>query len=130
MAFTDDDLLLSPDKAAQLTKALATIGVADPLQYLCDEAAADVARLTTGYVISEESTRSFIRALALFRAYAKAGPVPADVKLDYDSAVAELMAIAKGERPNLERTPAAEGEEPATGNWGSITKIKGRTELT
>jgi len=129
MAFTDDDLLLSPDKAAQLTKALATIGVADPLQYLCDEATADVARFTTGYVLSAESTRSFIRSLALFRAYSKAGPVPADVQRDYEAALKELEAIAKGERPNLARTPPETGEEPATGNWGSSTQIKGRMDV-
>jgi len=51
MAFGWADLLLSADKSAQLTKALSTLGVADPLQYLCDEAAADVGRFTTGFVI-------------------------------------------------------------------------------
>lgn len=125
--FTVDDLLLSPDKAAQLTKALATMGVAEPLQYLCDEAAADVARLTTGYVLDAASVRGFVRSLALFRAYAKAGPVPADVSRDLDAAMKELEAIAKGERPNLPRVEAAEGEASASGKWGSKTAISGRT---
>jgi hypothetical protein len=57
MAFTKDQLLLPADKVAQLTKGLATLGVPDPLQYLCDEAAAAVARLTTGYILDDAFDR-------------------------------------------------------------------------
>ena len=121
-------MLLSPAKSAQLTKALATLGVADPLQYLCDEAAADVARLTTGYVVDDVSARGFVRALALFRAYSKAGPVPADVQKDFDGAMEELQAIAEGKRPNLPRVES--GDNPPGGKWGSLTKVKMRTELS
>jgi len=69
MAFTKDQLLLSADKVAQLTKALATLSVADPLQYVCDEAAAIVARMTAGYVIDDVSERGWIRSIAVYNAY-------------------------------------------------------------
>src|SRR4051812_8296091 len=102
MAFTKDQLLLPADKAAQLTKALATLGVADPLQYLCDEAAATVARMTTGYVLDDASLRDFTRSLALFKTYSFAGTgVPKNVDADNKAAMEELTAIAEGKRPNL-----------------------------
>jgi len=126
MAFTDNDLLLSADRAAQLTRALANIGVADPLQYLCDEAAADVARLTTGYVIDANALRGFIRSLALFRIYGYAGPVPKDIQAAYDSAKAELEAIAGGKRPNLPRDQT--GVNTPTGKSGSKPYVKGRMD--
>lgn len=127
MAFSTNDLLLSADRSAQLTKALANLGVADPLLYICEEAAADVARMTTGYVLDEASMRNFVRSLALFRIYAKAGPVPEDVQRDYDSALKELEAIAKGERPNLPKVPV-EGQATIVGKWGSKTYVAGRLE--
>jgi hypothetical protein len=124
MAFTEDQLLLSADRAAQLTKALATETVADPLQVLCDEAAADVARMTAGYVLDDLSLGNFTRSLALYRAYSKAGPVPMDVQTDYDAATKELEAIASGKRPNLPRAEA--GTNPPSGQWGGATKVIGR----
>jgi len=119
------DLLLSQDKAAQLTKALSVLGVHDPLQYLCDEAAADVARYITGYVLEENQVRGFVRSLALFAAYSLANvPVPKDVQTSYDGAIKELEAIAKGERPNLPRvqSPSA-GGSASVGGWGSRERI-------
>jgi hypothetical protein len=123
MAFTKEQLLLSPDKAAQLTKALASLGVPDPLQYLCDEATADVTRMTSGYALDAVSLRTFIRALALFKAYAFAGPAPADVQKAYEAANKELEAIAKGERKNLATTPTG-SVTPSAGSWGSERKIR------
>ena len=125
MAFTEDQLLLSADKVAQLTKALSTTGVADPLQFLCDEAAADVARLTAGYVLDDASVRNFVRCLALFRAYSAAGPVPLDVQKNYDQANTELQAIARGMRPNLPKVAVA-GPAPQAGSWGSGGRVHGR----
>ena len=125
MAFTEDDLLLSPDKSAQLTKALSGLNVADPLQYLCDEAAAEVARMTTGYVLDDLSVRSLTRAVALFRIYSFAAPVPVDVQKDYDGATKELEAIAKGERPNLPKQQSG-NSSPGAGTSSSSTKLTGR----
>lgn len=128
MAFTDDDLLLSADKVTQLTKALSNMNVADPLQYLCDEASADVARLTTGYVLDDNSVRGFIRALALYRIYGYAGPVPLDVQKAYDAASAELQAIASGRRPNLPRVNT--GVNPPAGQSGTQPYVPGRMEVS
>lgn len=129
MAFDKEQLLLSPDKAAQLTKGLQTLGVDDPLQYVCDEAAADVARLTLGYVIDEVSQRTFIRALAVLKAYTYANvPPPLAVKEANDAAWEELQAIAAGKRPNLPRVDEPEGGNPATGSGGSKTYVPGRME--
>jgi hypothetical protein len=126
MAFTKDQLLLPADKAAQLTKALTTLGVADPLQYLCDEAAAVVARMTTGYVLDDASLRNFTRSLALFQAYSKSGTgAPKNIQDDNAAAMKELEAIAKGERPNLPKVAVA-AVTPITGSSGSNCKIKGR----
>lgn len=128
MAFVIDDLLLSPAKQAELTAALANAGVVAPLQYFCDEAAAAVARFTTGYTVDALSLRGLIRSVALFDIYAKANvPAPLDTKDSYDNAMKELEAIAKGERPNLPKTAAAAlGSKAGTGS--SKTYIPGRME--
>ena len=127
MAFVDTDLLLSPDRQAQLTKALSNLNVADPLQYLCDEAAAEVARLTTGYVLDDLSLRGLTRALALYKVYSYAGPVPKDVQTNYDAADKELQAIAGGKRPNLPKvtTPS---QATIAGSSGSGCKLTGRLD--
>jgi hypothetical protein len=124
MAFSENDLLLSPDKLAQLTKALAPTGVPDPVQYFCDEGSGLVARMTNGYIIDPMSMRDMIRAVALFKCYSKAGPVPKDIQKDYDDTMKELQAIAGGERPNLPKVvdPAS---QPITGGWGSGCKVHG-----
>ena len=127
MAFQTTDLLLSPDKAAQLTKALSNLGVADPLQYLCDEAAADVARLTTGYVTDDGSLRNFTRKLALFEIYSKAqaGAVPDGIVKDHDEALKELQDIAAGKRPNLPKV-STPSQATIAGAWGSGARVCGR----
>ncbi len=124
MRFLVADLKLTADKLAQLTKALGggSSTTAD-LQDLCDEAAADVARLTTGYVLDELSTKNFTRAIALFRAYGYVGPIPKDVQANYDAAMKELEAIAKGERPKLEQTTGQ--QTSSAGNWGSKERLEG-----
>lgn len=124
MAFTVTDLKLAADKLAQITKALggAASSTTD-LQDLCDEAAADVARLTTGYVIDDLSAVNFTRAIVLFRAYGYIGPIPKDVQANYDAVMKELEAIAKGERPKLEQTTSQAAQ--STGNWGSKTRLEG-----
>jgi len=118
---TTDQLLLSTDRAAQLTAALSNLGVSDPLGTCLAEALADVARFTAGYVIAEDSANGWTRALALYKAFGLVGPVPQDIKLQYDEALKELTAIAKGDRPNLERTE--DGTRPTAGAWGSEDKL-------
>jgi hypothetical protein len=124
MAFTVDQLLLRPDRKAQLTKALANLGVADPLALVITEATADVARYLTGYVVAESSQHGWIRAIALWKAHV-AGEleVPADIQKAYDEAIEELTAIAEGKRPNIPKTPASETPTASSGAWGGETKI-------
>ncbi len=126
MAFSTDQLLLPEDKASQLEKGLATLGVDDPLQYLCDEAAADVARLTTGYLLDESSIRTFIRSLALYRIYTTANVPPSKaIEDNYKYANDELGAIASGKRPNIAKQAVA-SVTPIAGSSGSSAKINGR----
>ena len=126
MAFTKNDLLLSADKAAQLVKALSSLGQADPLQYCCDEAAATVARMTTGYVLDDTSIKQLVRALALEKAYGYANaPAPEGVKTDAKNALEELQAIAGGKRPNLPKVATA-SQGTIAGTWGSGRKVGGR----
>ncbi len=107
MSIAISDLKLPADKIAQIEKSLGgdpTDLAAPNLQNICDEAFADVGRLTTGYVIDPTSITNFTRALALYRAYGYIGTVPKDVQRNHDDAKAELEAIAQGKRPNLPKT--------------------------
>jgi len=69
--------------------------------------------------------QGFSRALALFKAYSFAGPVPRDVQKNYDDALKELQAIAEGKRPNLPKavTPS---QSVIAGSSGSDRKVHGR----
>ena len=126
MAFTKDQLLLSDAKQAQLAAALSNVDQADPLQFLCDEAAADVARLTTGYVLDANSLSSMTRALALYRIYSIANvPAPKDVADNYKSATTELEAIASGKRPNLPKV-STPSQSVIAGSFGSKPWVPGR----
>lgn len=123
MAFAPDQLLLTATKLAQLEAAL---GGAGTLTRICAEAEADVARYTAGYTLAQESLDGFIRALALFKAFSLVGPVPADIKLQYEKALEELQAIASGQRTNLPRADDPEIAGSPAGQWGSEEKIKFR----
>lgn len=135
MAFTIPDLKLTLDKITQIEKALGGVAdvsdpenpVAEKLQGICDEAAADVARLTTGYVLDAVSVTNFTRSLALFRAYGYIGPIPKDVDRNHDDAMKELTAIAAGDRPNLPKVKTT-SQNTISGGWGSNKKIPGRMD--
>lgn len=121
---TPDQLLLTADKAAQLTAALANTGYDDPLQLCCTEAAADVDRLTAGYTLAQASLDGWTRAIALWKAYTLAETgVPDALQKSYDAAMTELKDIAAGKRPNLPRTDDADTPASSTGHWGSRTKL-------
>jgi hypothetical protein len=127
-SFTNGNLQLSADKVAQFTAALATTEVADPLQQLCDEAAADVARLTAGYILDATSISNFIRALAVYNAYLNSGtPSPEDVSTRFKSVWNELQSIARGDRPNLPKVADAALASRA-GAAGSAPLIHGRMQ--
>lgn len=123
MAFTESNLLLTEKKLTQLTTALANTDIVDPLATCIAEATADVARLTAGFILDEDSINGFIRSLALYKACGLVGSVPDDVDKQYDNAMKELNSIARGERPNLPRVPEAGGGTQSTGGWGSQEKI-------
>jgi hypothetical protein len=128
MPFAVKDLKLPADKAAQLEKALGgqpSNEALPALQGICDEAAAEVARLTTGYVLDNVSLSNFTRAIALGRAYAYIGPVPKDVETNAKEAKDELTAIAEGKRPNLPKVANASLSGRA-GKWGSGQAMPGR----
>ncbi len=124
--FTADLLPGSATLKGQLINALgAPADGSDPLQNLCDAAAADVLRLTTGYVLDPASLTNFTRAVALYRAYGSIGPVPPDTKTIYDDAWSELSAIAEGKRPNLPKV-AVPAQNLSAGGFGSEHRIHGR----
>ena len=125
---TVDQLLLTATRSAQLTAALANTGIPDPLAACLAEAEADVARFTAGYTIEEDAVTSFVRPLALRKAYALCGPVPSDIEKEHQSALEELRAIAEGKRLNLPR--ADTGQQKPSGAWGSDTQIPMRTDET
>jgi len=117
---TLSELLLTATRQSQLTAALANLGVPAPLETCIAEAEADVTRYATGYTLAGAARNGFVRALALFKAFSLCGPVPADIQRQYDEAIAELKAIAAGQRPNLEQTAAAPSSR---GSWGSREKV-------
>ena len=106
MALIVNDLNLPADKLAEFATAFGDTSTTNAVvQTYCDDAAADVARLTAGYLLDDSSTRNFSRAIALYRIYGQIGPVPPDVEKNYDDAWKELQSIAKGERTNLPKVP-------------------------
>jgi hypothetical protein len=128
MALNVSDLNLPADKLAQFATALGDTSDADTaLQGICDGAAADVDRLTAGYVIDPDSYTNFARSIALHRAYAQAqfSEIPAAVETDYKAAWTELTEISQGKRPNVPKQP-----DPAlasrAGAAGSNRRIRGR----
>ena len=91
---------------------------------MIDEAVADVARWTRGYVIEEASSKGWIRVLALEKAYLAAElAVPEDIARAAKDSREELAAIARGARPNLPLAEASETPPTGAGAWGSETKI-------
>lgn len=129
------DLKLPVDKIVQIENSLGgstsvvayTANPSAPnLQNLCDEAFADVSRLTIGYVIDPTSQTNFTRALALYRAYGYIGTVPKDVQKNHDDAMTELKEISQGKRPNLPKADPAGAQQSISGRFGSNRKIHGR----
>lgn len=123
MAFAKTDLLLTPTKLAQIETALANTGVTDPLSVAIAEAEAEVARLTYGYVVAGLVFASWLRVVALYKAWSITGAVPEDLRKEYDAVMKELAAISAGERKNLPRVSAPALASPAQGSWGSRPKI-------
>ena len=128
MALAVTDLNLPADKLAQIAAALGDTGGANAaLQTVCDGAAADIARLTAGYVLDAASVLNFGRSIAIYRVLGQIGTVPADVQKNYDDAWAELQSIAKGQRPNLPKV-SDPAQNTLAGGWGGGAFLKGRTQ--
>jgi hypothetical protein len=122
------DLNLTADKLTQFANALGDAGGLNAaLQGICDGAAADVDRLTAGYVIDPASYTNFARSIALYRAYSQAqfGEIPKAVADDYKTAWDELTAIAQGKRPNLPKLTDP-NQSTIAGGWGSEHRLNGR----
>lgn len=119
MSFTKNDLLLTDARMGQLEAALANTGVPDPLQAVIDEAVAEVTARLYGYSVSDLVQRAWIRAIALYRAWAATGSIPEEVKAQYEQVQKELVAIGSGERPNLPRVETPQLYEPPQSAWGS-----------
>lgn len=134
MSLAVSDLNLPADKLAQFATALGDTGGANAaLQGICNGAAADVARLTTGYLIDPASLTNWGRSIALYRAYSQAqfGEIPAAISADYKTTWDELTAIAEGKRPNLPKTSDAT-QNTIAGGWGDgvtcgTSQLPGRT---
>ena len=126
MSLQVSDLNLTADRLAQFATALADAsGTNAVLQTYCNGAAADVARLTAGYLLDNDSITNFARPIALFRAYGDVGQVPPDVETSYKAAWSELQSISRGERPTLPKqaNPALQSR---AGVSGSNRRIHGR----
>jgi hypothetical protein len=130
MSLQVSDLNLPADKLAQFATALGDSGGQNAaLQGICNSVAADVARLTTGYVVDPTSVTNWGRAIALYRAYSQAafGEIPKAIADDYKTAWDELTAIAEGKRPNLPKAPDPTGAlATRAGAAGSHRRIHGR----
>jgi hypothetical protein len=126
VAFTVAKLLLTAERQAQLTAALANLTVGDPIAVCVTEAEAAVARFTTGYTLTAADTDQFCRILALYHIYSLTGVVPPDIAKNYSNAIEELRAIAAGERPNL---PVADPTGAGTGTWGAQANIFTRSTI-
>lgn len=126
MSLQVTDLNLPADKLAQFATALGDAsGTNAVLQGICNSAAADVTRLTNGYVIDPTSLTNFGRAIALYRAYSQAqfGEIPKAVTDDYKAVWDELAAIAEGKRKNIPRVDDGGQQSTSTGGFGGQRRI-------
>ncbi len=128
MSLQVSDLNLPADKLAQFATAFGDTGGQNAaLQGICNGAAADVARLTAGYVIDPASVTNWGRSIALQRAYSQAqfGEIPKAVADDYKNAWDELTAIAEGKRLNLPKV-SDPNQATVAGGWGGNCPVSGR----
>lgn len=117
---------MTADIAAQVLAALGTpVDGSDPLQNLCDAAAADVARLTMGYVIDQTSLTNWTKIITTYRAYGLIGPVQPDIEKNFDSTWKELTEISQGKRPNLPKIPVP-AQALIGGSFGGSHRLHGR----
>jgi hypothetical protein len=115
MAFTIPDLLLTDEKLALLTTALANTGQADPLGTAIAEAESTVARYTAGFDLGEDDRKSLIRRIALLSAYTLAGPVPDEISKAGNKAMDELKEIrgwVVAGQGNIGASQARSGSKP------------------
>ena len=120
MAFAVSKLLLTAERAAQLTAALVNVMEDAPLETICAEAEARVDHEIADLEVAAVLRDTLVRAFALHQAYTLAeGPIPADIKALYDEAVKLLRQLAEGSEPTEEDSVLA-------GQWGSDTKIEMR----
>jgi len=122
MAFLVQDLLLTDEKLALLTAALANTGQTDPLSTAIAEAESTVARYTAGFDLGEDDRKALVRRIALFNAYALAGPVPDEISKAYDKAMDELRDIRDGKFLQSAQDTTGSGR----GKSGSNPKINPR----
>ena len=128
MSLAVTDLNLPADKLAQFAAALGDAGGQNAaLQGICNGAAADVTRLTAGYLIDPATVTNWGRTIALYRAYSQAqfGDIPKAVADDYKTAWDELTAIAEGKRPNLPKV-SDPNQSTIAGGWGGAAQVPGR----
>jgi hypothetical protein len=119
MSFSVDQLALTADRRAALEAALANSGLPDPLGRILAEAEAEVDRLSAGYQLADDSRLSLVRRLALCQLFTVAElAVPEDIRAAYADAMAELRALAAGQRRN---TPP--GDPALAGDWGSQPRL-------
>lgn len=115
MPFTVADLLLTPEREAQLTAALANAGHATPLADLLAEAEARLDALLAGRQVSDAQRAHIVRALTLRTAYALVGPVPKDIEALYQDALSLLAQLRGTAAP-----------DPPLAGWGSEPRISPR----
>lgn len=121
------DLLLDTARQAELAAALTNLGMTSPLEQCIAEAEATVGFYTRGYDVPPETRASWVRTLALARAYTLAGALSADQRQAETDVMTELKAIAAGERPGLPRLQEEGATSSPSGAWGSETRLTMRT---
>lgn len=122
MAFSKSKLLLTADREAQLTAALANATVTDPLTTICAEQEARITLALGEYTVATALQESIIRAFALHHAYSLAeGSIPADIAALYEDAQKQLAAIQAASDPTSTTSNLA-------GASGSRTAFAMRTD--
>lgn len=117
MAFDVSKLLLTADRQAQLTAALANATETVPLATICAEAEARVDDEIADLDVATELRDALVRAFALHQAYTLAeGPTPEDIQRLYDEALKLLDGLQAGADP-------VDSDSILGGQWGSETKI-------
>jgi hypothetical protein len=108
---TVQELLLTEERAAELTAALTNLGVTTPLETIIEEVEARLELMLGSFTVNSVILRQITRAFTLHHAYGLVGAVPKDIQKLYDEAV-KLVTMVQTDAPlDTETAPAAYGSK-------------------